>query len=835
MKQILLRILSALQSIRVQVLVLLLSVAILIAAILTTIGIDAIRQAGHEAQKTGSASMQAQVQTYLLQLVQAHAAQSDLVLQRAARDAENLAAYTATLLDDADTFAQNTYWRAEEKMSIDPDGRYINSPQDVTSIFAPNFIERDSRLLARLQATAYLDLLMPAVYESDPNIVAVYLGTENEFSRYYPNINLGEHVPPDFRVTQRPWYQSAAPEQNPERRTVWSQVYEEATGKSLLVTVAAPVYGQGHTFYGVIGIDLDLQALRDSIQKSTFATGGYLFLVDTKGRALALPEQGYQDLLDRSPSPEDTAPSLNDASRIFVARVLTSMLDGETGFVPLSLAGHDLYVAYTPLPSTGWSLGAVIESEQALATVNEMGQEIQRSTRALINRRVLPTVLFVLLVVGAVGLFISGRLISPLQQLAEAVQYIGRPRLDLLLPESGGTEIKTLTEAIRRTSHQVRELTGNLERLVAERTDALNTRIRHMETAADIAHTATRQPALGELFDYAVNMVSKQMGFYHVGIYVLGETGEHATLQAASSPAGRRMVAQQHRVRRGRGGIVSYVAHTGEAYVASDVRQDTLYASNPDLPGTQSEAAMPIRAGDQILGVLDIQSTQRAAFESEDITVLQTIADQIALAISNTSFREQARKRLQELQRAYGQFSREAWLSAERQGRPLSFRYRHDRTVADPSIWYPEMETALQTGQPVQLQVPAQKGDASDGERQAALAVPIQIHGETIGVLNIRKPPGAAPWTEDQVALARTVAEQLGHALETAQLYQETQRRAAREHLISTVTSRIRETLDIETVLQTALDELYAAFQMDELEIYLAPEAPDNGRSGGAG
>jgi GAF domain-containing protein len=124
------------------------------------------------------------------------------------------------------------------------------------------------------------------------------------------------------------------------------------------------------------------------------------------------------------------------------------------------------------------------------------------------------------------------------------------------------------------------------------------------------------------------------------------------------------------------------------------------------------------------------------------------------------------------------------------------------------------MEQALQTGQ-------ATPGD----DRGGNLAVPIRVRGQIIGAIDAQRPKGAGDWTPEQAALLKQLAEQLGDALEDARLYQEAQSHAAREQMIGQVASHMRQSLDIDTVLQTAVQEMRDALELAEVEIRMGSGA----------
>jgi methyl-accepting chemotaxis protein PixJ len=106
-------------------------------------------------------------------------------------------------------------------------------------------------------------------------------------------------------------------------------------------------------------------------------------------------------------------------------------------------------------------------------------------------------------------------------------------------------------------------------------------------------------------------------------------------------------------------------------------------------------------------------------------------------------------------------------------------------------------------------------------EAAGNVAVPIKVHGKVIGVIDAQKRIGATPWTNDQVNLLQAFSDQLSLALDSARLYQTTQRRAAEDRLVGEITARIRETLDVDTVLQTAVREMGEALGVAKVEVRL--------------
>ncbi|MGD8790982.1 MAG: GAF domain-containing protein [Anaerolineae bacterium] len=389
------------------------------------------------------------------------------------------------------------------------------------------------------------------------------------------------------------------------------------------------------------------------------------------------------------------------------------------------------------------------------------------------------------------------------------------PRLSLALEQS-----RELTRALGKQRDR-------LEEQVAARTEDLMRRRSQLEAAAQVARDATAIQDVDQLLEETARLVSVRLGFYHTGIFLLDEQKEYAVLRAASSAGGQRMLARGHRLRVGEVGagvppgeavgIVGYVTYYGEPRIALDVGADAVHFDNPDLPETRSEVALPLRARGEVIGALDVQSTEPGAFSQEDVAVLQTLADQVAVALSNARLFRQAQESLVAERRAYGEISRQAWEEMVRRRIERGFLCDEEGIVPlglDPSTadLRLTMEQAAQAGQVI-------VGDS--------LSVPIPVRDQVVGALNFRKAEVGEPWTDEEVTLLQNMADQLGQALESARLYQDTQRRAAREQLIGEVTARMRETLDIDAVLRTAVREIGESLALHDITVRL--EAEDDG------
>lgn len=379
-------------------------------------------------------------------------------------------------------------------------------------------------------------------------------------------------------------------------------------------------------------------------------------------------------------------------------------------------------------------------------------------------------------------------------QLRQGVARITGGDLEHRLDIRTGDEIEELANEFNTMAGRLSDLIRSLEERVAERTHELEENLFELEGAAQVAREAASIRDMDKLLDETVHLISVLFGFYHTGIFLLDEAKEYAVLQAASSEGGRHMLARGHKLKVGQEGIVGHVAGSNTPRIALDVGEDAVYFDNPDMPKTRSEMAVPLEVRREVIGVLDVQSTEEAAFSDQDIAIIKSLADQIALSIENARLLEESQRAVQELEALYGERVRETWRGQTIAQLP-AYRYTGVRVERTSPSARASSESTIQP-------------TISTGEERRQLAAPIRLRGENIGSIVLRQDANEEPWTPEEVALMEEVSAQIALALENARLLEDTQRRAARERLTGEITARMRETLDMDTILQTAIQEI---------------------------
>jgi GAF domain-containing protein len=353
------------------------------------------------------------------------------------------------------------------------------------------------------------------------------------------------------------------------------------------------------------------------------------------------------------------------------------------------------------------------------------------------------------------------------------------------------------------------ELTTNLEQRVNERTEEIESvnkqtmrRAAQLKAVTELSESIGQLQDLNEIFPATTRLISERFGFYHVGIFLVDQEREFAILQAANSTGGKRMLERNHRLRLGVG-VVGFSAQTGQPRIALDVGADAVFFNNPDLPDTRSEVALPMKVRTETIGVLDVQSTEAGVFSSEDLQVLTALANQVSIALENAKLLTEARAALMQVQEVYNEFTRAEWSRTIVQAEQPGFRYHSGRIeMLEKALQNSEVISAVQSGEITSNQ--------SNGSKQqsAAVAVPVKLRGEVIGILHIESHDPLKQWQADEVSLVQAVAERTAFAMENARLFQDARRRAAKERLISEATAHISGALNIENILQSTAEEL---------------------------
>jgi GAF domain-containing protein len=348
-----------------------------------------------------------------------------------------------------------------------------------------------------------------------------------------------------------------------------------------------------------------------------------------------------------------------------------------------------------------------------------------------------------------------------------------------------------IAQDMRNTFQTLVSERAQLENRVLERTEELASRAAQLRSSASISRTIAEIQDITELMETTTRLTSEQFGYHHVGLYLLDERKRTAYLQTASSTDGEKLIGQGFRIEPDRLNLFHRVIEYKRSQTSSDA--DSIgFIRDENFPLTRSRMALPLTIRGDVIGILDIHSVQPRSFDTQDVEVLQTLADMVAISIDNVRLINETKNLVQQLEISTSAQTRETW---------TKFTSRHK-----PAYQY--------TPAGVRPLFASHRQDDADG-----LRVPLVLQGEQIGNITLKRKGASTTWSERERILVEKVAAQVALAIENSRLVDETQKNALRDKVIANISARIRETLDVESVLRTAATELRRVFDLKEAEI----------------
>ena len=334
-----------------------------------------------------------------------------------------------------------------------------------------------------------------------------------------------------------------------------------------------------------------------------------------------------------------------------------------------------------------------------------------------------------------------------------------------------------------------------LEDKVRERTEELETRMTQLRNSATTARVVAEAREIGELMDTAVSLMSERFGYYHIGLYVLDEPGKSAYLQASASETGKSLIGQILRLEADRRNPITSAVLNNRPIISSDSDTATTFVKDPNFPLTRSRMVLPLAVRSLVIGFLDLHSDQTKAFSPEDAEILQTLADLTAISFDNVRLLDETRYLLKQLETNTSIQTQMTWSKLTTRHKPA---YQYTPAGVRPIFSH-------------------DKRSSEEG-----LKIPIQLHGQAIGFIKLRRKGLVTTWSEREQVLVEKIAVQVGLALENSRLVDEAQKNALRNQMIANFSSSVRETLDIEAVIRTATTELRNVFDLKEAEIVIS-------------
>ena len=382
---------------------------------------------------------------------------------------------------------------------------------------------------------------------------------------------------------------------------------------------------------------------------------------------------------------------------------------------------------------------------------------------------------------------------------------------------------------------------------------ALSRRASQLATVSDVSTAVTTILSPEKLLQTIVDVTREQFGLYHAHIYLLDAEGDSLTLTAGAGEVGRKMVAQGWQIPLDREqSLVARAARTRQGVIINDVRTEPDFMPNELLPETRAEMAVPVIAGDKVLGVFDVQSDRPGSFSQEDINIYSTLAAQVGIALQNARLFDQTQAALAQSDKLF-EASRSLTVAADLQelvkavvstlnipriNRAVLSTFNYGPTDSLESLdisanWWNgagHEVTAIGTHYPLDVirampmfvsPTPVFFNDTFNDERvdtvtmelvkrqnlRAVAVLPLHLGSHQIGAL-VLEAEEVHNFSQDEIRLFSALAPQIATMLENRRQFERTQKQAERESTLNVISQKIQGATTVEAALQIAAREL---------------------------
>ncbi|HWQ12027.1 MAG TPA: ATP-binding protein [Roseiflexaceae bacterium] len=615
-------------SVRAKVLLLTLGLALPPLFVVSFLGLAALDRARDTAVQVGTGALRSQAEANLAKRAADKARLYNAQLDNVRQEVEAVAAYATVLIDAGPAPA------AEGRVWIAPDGPTPASERQHAAAVnrARQFIPLIRSVAQRNQLVSlgYIGLEQGGVVAFDKDIIDIL-----------------DQIKP-FDVRQRSWYIAA----RDAGRTVWVDTYVDANTKKLTTTCATPLYDAQENFVGVAGFDVLLDTIRDDVLQLDMEGLGTAFLINEQGEVLVRSGMRADGLKWNEPfNGENLLETPDEKLRAVVER----MVRREQGVERLFFQGGNVYLAFAPIDSAGWSVGIVVPEDEIVRPARDVDTLIGRRQSELQNQVLLVLALF-MVAVPVLGVLLSRLMVAPLRRLQAGAHRIAAGDLSMRMPPAGADEIGDLVRSFNL-------MTDSLAQKVAE----LEENVSQLAGLNQVSNRFRAILSLPELLAEVPRGVCESFGFERAALYLL----DGNTLRAVSAYFGPG--AEEHAAQFIAAANAVPITLDSETVEADIVRtRQAVIVDNPwdhprvvqakqQVDKSESYVQVPIFGREErIIGLLSADYFySRRPITARDAAQLMTYASMVGLTIENTRL-------YNELERQVAQRTRELRAALER-------------------------------------------------------------------------------------------------------------------------------------------------------------------------
>ncbi|MFQ3645857.1 MAG: GAF domain-containing protein [Anaerolineae bacterium] len=424
----------------------------------------------------------------------------------------------------------------------------------------------------------------------------------------------------------------------------------------------------------------------------------------------------------------------------------------------------------------------------------------------------LPLVISFVLLLLFLALVLSQGVVPPIMQLRAAIQAVIRGNFNEPLPSTTRPdELGALSTDVANMREQVQRVLSDLKTQVDERS-------REVRLTQEIGQVALVERDVNVLMGRIVTLITENFpNIYHAQVFLLDQQGRYAVLRASTGRAGQELLRRGHRLEVGSVSVIGQVTEQGQTIVVRDIGASAVHRQNEFLPETQAELAIPLRLEDRVIGALDVQSKERDSFTEVQITALQTLANQITIAIENARLYEQSQQLLRTVEQETRQRTLRSWQELFALVRaPMISASAGNQTGYDT---HDLREAVIRSGRTA-------VGTRTD-YRTIPVVVPVKLRGLVVGVVEMEL--READFSYGKVLLAEELVNRLAVSLDNARLFLENARSAEREAFVSAVGGMLSAETTINGIIETAIREVSAALGTPQIGVRFNAGRTDNG------